>query len=268
MATDELPVDTDRLAAERDGDPTGPTLALVHGFAQDRRCLGPLGSSFGDRWRLLRPDAPGHGGSWRHASADLERGAELLAGTTGPCVLVGYSMGGRLALVTALQRPDVVRALVLIGATAGIEDDDDRAARRQRDAALADRLDTIGVEAFVEEWLAAPLFAGLPDWARFDEQRRDNRADALAESLRHAGTGSMRPRWDELGRLRIPVLCVTGALDTVYGELAVRMVDMIGSSARHEVVADAGHAAHLEQPEATIELVGDFLAGLTPAITR
>lgn len=256
---ESTPATEHRLAVSAHGD--GPALAMVHGFAQDRRCIGPLARAVADR-RVLLPDAPGHGGSWRHAGADLEQGAQLLADTTGPCVLVGYSMGGRLALVTALARPDVVEALVLVGATAGIEDDDERAERRRRDGELADRLERIGVEAFVDEWLSSPMFAGLPPWARFDEERRANRADALASSLRRAGTGSMRPRWQQLSELDIPVLCITGELDTRYGELSRRMVTTIGERARHHVVAGVGHAAHLEAPAETIRLVQDFLTAL------
>jgi 2-succinyl-6-hydroxy-2,4-cyclohexadiene-1-carboxylate synthase len=248
-----------RLAVSARGD--GPTLAIVHGFAQDRRCIGPLAGAVADR-RVLLVDAPGHGGSWRHAGADLEQGAELLANTTGPCVLVGYSMGGRLALVTALTRPDVVEALVLIGATAGIEDDHERAERRRHDHELADRLERIGVQAFVDEWLSSPMFAGLAPWARFEDERRANRTDALASSLRRAGTGSMRPRWQQLRELDIPVLCITGERDTRYGELARRMVTTFGERARHHVVAGAGHAAHLEAPTETSRLLRDFVAEL------
>ena len=163
---------------------SGRAVTLVHGFAQTRDCLGPLADVLAARCRLITPDAPGHGGSLRHADAGLEPGAQLLAATGAQGVYVGYSMGGRLCLRAALDRPDAVRALVLIGATAGIEGHDDRAERRRADAALADRLELVGVDTFVEEWLSLPLFAGLPAWARFDRERRTNTA---------AGSGRQPP---------------------------------------------------------------------------
>ncbi len=169
-------------------------------------------------------------------------------------------MGGRLCLRTALDHPDDVRALVLIGATPGIEDSEERRERQRADAALAERLEHIGLDAFVagvaRRCRCSP---GLPSWARFDRERRTNTAAGLAASLRNAGTGSMEPLWDRLDGLDIPVLCVTGSVDERYATLATRMVGRIGSTARHGIVEGAGHAAHLERPDAVIGIVTAFL---------
>ena len=244
----------------------GPTVVAVHGFAQTRDCLGPLGHELAGRFHLVAPDAPGHGCSLRHAEAGLAEGADLLVHTGGRAAYVGYSMGGRLCVQAALDHPDRVTALVLIGATAGIDDETERAARQRADAALADRLEAIGLEAFLTEWLALEMFTGLPDWARFEQERRTNTAEGLARSLQRAGTGSMHPLWGRLGRVGVPVLLVTGERDERYGRIADRMAAALGPAARHEVIADAGHAAHLEQPERTTELVCSFLeAALDPA---
>jgi len=234
-------------------------ITVVHGFAQNRHCLGPLSDALVELGPVRAVDAPGHGGSAVHAAADLWRGAELLAATVRRGALVGYSMGARLSLHTALRAPEQVTSLVLIGGTAGIDDDDERAARRASDEELARRLERDGLERFVESWLALPLFAGLPAWARFDEQRRSNTVEGLAGSLRAAGTGSMEPLWESLARIRCPVLCVTGALDDRYGLLVERIVAAVGGPAEHVVIADAGHAAHLEQPRATASAVTAFL---------
>jgi 2-succinyl-6-hydroxy-2,4-cyclohexadiene-1-carboxylate synthase len=242
----------------------GPPVTVVHGFAQNRDCLGPLADALAADRRVLAPDAPGHGGSARHATAGLPAGARLLADTAGAGVYIGYSMGGRLCLRTALDHPDVVQALVLIGATAGIDDPDERAERRTADGELADRLERIGLDAFVAEWLDLPMFAGLPAWARFDDERRTNTAQGLAASLRFAGTGSMEPLWSRLGGIGVPVLCVTGSNDERYGSIAERLVGRIGPAARHVVVDGAGHAAHLEQPDAVVEAVLAFLDEAAP----
>ena len=244
-----------------------PAVALVHGFAQTGACFGPFGAAIEAEHRVLRVDQAGHGGSVRHLEATLAEGAELLlqtvGDTVGDAVLVGYSMGARLALQAVIAHPDRVAALVLIGGTAGIEDPDERTARRAEDEARARRLESIGLDAFLEEWLAMPMFAGLPEWARFDDERRSNTVEGLAESLRRAGTGSMAPLWGRLGALTCPVLCVTGERDERYGRLAERVVASAGGPARHVVIEGAGHAAHLERPEATADAVLRFLREVT-----
>lgn len=234
-------------------------VTLVHGFAQNSDCLGPLADALASARPTTLVDAPGHGSSASHSTADLERGAVLLSATMPTGALVGYSMGGRLALRTAIDHPGKVSALVLIGATPGIADDDERAARRLSDHQLADRLESIGLERFLDEWLGMPMFTELPAWARFDQQRRRNRAVALADSLRHAGTGSMTPLWERLESLQVPVLCITGSRDVTYSAIARRMVARIGQDAVHREVPGAGHAAHLEAPQATTDLVAEFL---------
>ncbi len=234
-------------------------LTLVHGFAQNSGCLGPLADALAADHPTTLVDAPGHGRSKDHSTVDLTRGAALLSATMPTGALIGYSMGGRLALRTALDHPDKVTSLVLIGATPGIDDAGERETRRLSDHRLAERLEAVGLERFLDEWLALPMFAGLAPWARFDEQRRVNDARALADSLRHAGTGSMTPLWDRLGEIDVPVLCITGSRDGRYCETARRMVALIGPHAEHRVIADAGHSAHLEAPQATIQLVDEFL---------
>ncbi len=244
---------------------TGPApdvrtpVTVVHGFAQNCDCLGPLADALTAERPTTLVDAPGHGHSSDHATADMARGAALLAATMPTGALIGYSMGGRLALRTAIDHPDGVTTLVLIGATPGIVDAAERSSRRRADHQLADRLEMIGLERFLDEWLALPMFAGLAPWARFDEPRRRNQASALADSLRHSGTGSMTPLWDRLGELAVPVLCITGAHDDRYGEIARRMVARIGPHAEHREIPDVGHSAHLEAPRVTIDVVAEFL---------
>lgn len=244
------------LAASVRGDGTG--VVVLHGFAQTRDCLGPMADELASGRRLVTPDAPGHGGSARHAAVGLARAAELLVSTGGRSAYVGYSMGARICLRAAVDHPERVRALVLVGGTPGIVDPAERAERRRADAELADRLERLGVDGFLEEWLAMPMFAGLPEWARFDRERRTNTAHGLASSLRHAGTGSMAPLWAGLDRLDLPVLCVAGSDDHRYADIAGRMARRI-PGARVEVVQGAGHAAHLERPAAVAELIDTFL---------
>jgi 2-succinyl-6-hydroxy-2,4-cyclohexadiene-1-carboxylate synthase len=246
------------LHSEHDGpDRSGERLVLVHGFGQTGRCWGPMADDLARDHELVRVDAPGHGSS-SQVHADLPETAALLAKTGGPAVYVGYSMGGRMALHVALDHPEVVRGLVLIGATPGIEGDKERADRRARDLQLAQRLREAGDDGladFIADWLSQPLFAGLPPWARFESERRRNTAEGLASSLELAGTSNQHPRWADLPQLDMPILLVAGATDTRYATIATRMADLIGPNATTNLIPHAGHAAHLEQPR-------EFLAAI------
>jgi 2-succinyl-6-hydroxy-2,4-cyclohexadiene-1-carboxylate synthase len=189
--------------------------------------------------------------------ADLAGSAELLV-PLGPATFVGYSMGARVALHLALRHPAAVTALVLVGGTAGIDDDAERAARRAADDALASRIEAIGTDAFLDEWLAQPLFAGLPADGR---GARSTDAAGLAASLRRAGTGTQEPLWDRLATLAMPVLVVAGERDEKFRAIGERLVAGIGANGALALVPGAGHAAHLEQPDA-------FLAVLRPWLDR
>jgi 2-succinyl-6-hydroxy-2,4-cyclohexadiene-1-carboxylate synthase len=170
-------------------------------------------------------------------------------------------MGGRYALRLALDRPDLVERLVLVGATAGLDDPVERAARRSADEVLADRLEEIGLDAFLDVWTALPLFAGLPLDLRFMTQRRTNSVAGLASSLRLAGTGAMEPVWERLVDLAAPVLLVTGGDDAKFTGLARQMADL-APQATHVVLAGAGHTAHLEDVEGFVAAVRTWEADL------
>ncbi len=242
------------LFAEIDNPGGGPRLVLVHGFTQNRGCWGKVATDLAEDHEVVRVDAPGHGRSG-HATAGLREGAALIGAAGGPATYVGYSMGGRYCLQLALARPDLVEALAVVGASAGIEDASAREARAAEDEQRAARLESIGLEAFLDEWLAMPLFAGLSDAQAHRSARLENDAAALAASLRHAGTGHQQPLWARLGELAMPVLVVTGELDDTYRELSARIVRTIGANASLAVVAGSGHAPQLDRPY-------EFLAAL------
>jgi 2-succinyl-6-hydroxy-2,4-cyclohexadiene-1-carboxylate synthase len=238
---------------------SGSRIVLVHGFTQTQACWGPVAGALAADHEVVRIDAPGHGGS-SAVRADLGTGADLLAAAGGPATYLGYSMGGRFALHVALGRPEVVRGLVVVGATGGIDDDTHRAARRAADDELAAALERDGVERFVDAWLAQPMFAGLDHAVRFRAERLANTADGLASSLRLAGTGTQEPLWGRLAGIDVPVLVVVGEADTRFTELSHRLVEAVGPNADLAVVAGAGHTAHLEQPERFLAVLQPWLA--------
>jgi 2-succinyl-6-hydroxy-2,4-cyclohexadiene-1-carboxylate synthase len=243
------------LHAEAFGE--GPRLVFVHGFTQTGRSWLPIAERFADRFEVVVVDAPGHGDS-SEIRADLPRTADLLAATTGCASYVGYSMGGRMVLHLAVTHPDLVERLVLVSTTAGIDDADDREARRRSDDALAADLERDGLEVFLDRWLALPLFAGLSrDVADHDDRRR-NTVEGLASSLRLAGTGTQIPLWERLWSVNSPTLVITGENDAKFTELGRRLRASIGD-ASHLVIADAGHAVHLERPAEVAEAIANFV---------
>jgi 2-succinyl-6-hydroxy-2,4-cyclohexadiene-1-carboxylate synthase len=235
-----------------------PRVVLVHGFTQTLAAWGPVAGRLERRREVVRVDLPGHGGSGG-VRVGFGEAAGLVGAAGGVAAYVGYSLGGRLCLRLALDRPDLVRALVLVGASPGITDPGERAGRRAADERLATGIGRDGVAAFLDRWLAGPLFASLPAEAAGREERLANTADGLAYALRRLGTGAQEPLWDRLAGLRPPVLLVAGERDPKFADLARRMAAAIGPSARVAIVPGAGHAVHLERPAELAMLIEAFL---------
>lgn len=207
---------------------------------------------------MVRVDAPGHGRSGE-VYAGLRGGARMIADQGGEAVYLGYSMGGRHLIHLALANPELVRGLVLVGATAGIEDPDERAARAMQDQATADRIRSMGMLDFLEWWVANPMFEGIPPEHQFLMERMENTVEGLENSVVQAGTGNQDPTWDKLHRLEMPVLVMAGALDAKFVALGERLAERIGDNATLALVPDAGHAAHLERPDAFLALLRGWL---------
>ena len=132
------------------------------------------------------------------------------------------------------------------------------------DDALAAHLEEVGVDTFLHEWLAQPLFARLPDDAACLDERRRNTTAGLASSLRLAGTGSQRSLWADLARITVPVLLLSGEHDPKFTEIARQMTEHIGPNATASIVEGAGHSVHLEQPERTTRCVRAWLGAHAP----
>jgi 2-succinyl-6-hydroxy-2,4-cyclohexadiene-1-carboxylate synthase len=237
----------------------GARVVLVHGFTQTLRSWDGVAERLVEEGHeVVRVDLPGHGGSAEVRLAFVDAAAAV-GEAAGQGAYVGYSLGGRLCLRLALDRPDVVRALVLIGASPGLADPAERAARRREDEDLADRIEIEGTDAFLDRWLAQPLFAGLRPAAADLAARRANSPTGLASALRLLGAGAQEPLWERLGELAVPVLLVAGADDTRFVALTARMAEAVGRSARVAVVPGAGHAPHLQWAGTVAELVDDFV---------
>jgi len=245
---------TGPLAAERLGLPGNPRVVLVHGFTQTANSWKPIAEQLATHGvEVVVVDLPGHGGS-AGVRADLRRTADMIASVGGRGTYVGYSLGGRVCLHLALMYPHLVQSLVLIGAHPGIDDADERAVRRASDDALAQRLLDIGIEAFLTEWTALPLFGGFQITEADRADRLRNTAEGLADSLRMAGTGEQLPLWPRLCELNMPVHALAGAHDTKFAAIAEQIAGAVPEG-RATSIPDAAHAAHLQHPQAVIDAI-------------
>jgi len=250
---------------------SGEPLLIIHGFTGSALAMKPLSAHLPGR-RIL-PDLIGHGRS----ESPVSRGAyhldavsqqissmlEQLDAT--PTAIVGYSMGGRVALNFAVNHPEKVRSLALIGASPGIENDSDRLNRKDADHKLAASISHLGVKRFVESWVDKPMWESLRNkltaiqWQESIAERRTNHPLGLANSLRASGTGSMNPLHASLHTLKVPTLLLVGEKDHKFLQIAYDM-SLALPDASVQVIADSGHATHLEQPQATANAIIEHLS--------
>jgi 2-succinyl-6-hydroxy-2,4-cyclohexadiene-1-carboxylate synthase len=173
---------------------------------------------------------------------------------------VGYSMGGRLCLRLAIDRPELVERLVVLSASPGIASPADREARLAADETRVRELERDGVEVFLERWLSQRMFETLPrEASMIDDRQRRNTVHGLAHQLRALGQAAHEPMWDRLSELSMPVLVVSGQWDRAYTEIAEQMGAAIGANAQVVTIEKAGHALQLERPEEVAHVLTSWL---------
>ncbi len=252
------------------GNSSLPAVLFLHGFMGSAADWKDVTTALESDFRCLAVDLPGHGGSLRLSypgSYTIEGATQELIGlldslNISPLAVVGYSMGGRLALYLALRYPDRCAALLLESASPGIEDKKERNSRRTADEARAKRLETEDFGEFLEDWYRQPLFASLAQKKELLRQTRESKLGndprELARSLRAMGAGSQPSLWEDLPKLRVPALTVAGEMDEKYVGVSCRMVSL-NSRIQNAVIPDAGHNAHIEAPKAYLGLLRRFL---------
>lgn len=230
-----------------------PTVVFLHGFTHTGRSWQPVIAALGERYTSVADDIRGHGDASERVPVSLQAVIDDVAAAAGPerYTLVGYSMGGRIALHVALAPSDRVERLVLIGASPGIADAGERSARRRADEELAGEIERSSIDDFARRWAQTPVLADLPaavlDAAHADRLR--STPAGLARALRGLGTGALPSLWERLGELSMPVTLVVGERDSKFGAIAVEMARRM-PKAEVIVAPGVGHAVHLEAPEA------------------
>ncbi len=249
------------------------TVLFLHGFMGSGEDWRPIAQGLPPDYRCVAPDLPGHGRTpvrrddvaytMAAVSGDVMRLMDQIA--PGPLTLVGYSMGGRLALHLALEYADRVQALVLESASPGLRSETERSERRVADEQRAVELETGDWEAFLSHWYSTPMFESLHGCGeRFEEllmRRRNNNPRELARVLRGMGTGAQASLWNRLAEAAMPTLLIAGEYDAKYGAMAAA----IGAKmprASTAVVSGAGHNVHFEKPGDYTTLLRKWLDGL------
>jgi len=244
----------------------GQPFLLLHGFSGSAANWAHIAQALQSSFQVIAPDLLGHGQTEsphdperyriEHAASDTIALLDMLKIPS--THLLGYSMGGRLALFMAVTYPARVRTLTLESASPGLAMAEERAARERDDEALAARIEQEGVAWFASYWEALPLFATQSEKVRAALRtiRLTNQPHGLANSLRGMGTGVQPSLWERLGELRCPTLLIAGALDTKFVEIAQRMAATI-PGAQLCIVPNAGHAVHQEEPSQYVRYISD-----------
>ncbi|GMB09902.1 2-succinyl-6-hydroxy-2,4-cyclohexadiene-1-carboxylate synthase [Thermolongibacillus altinsuensis] len=249
----------------------GDPLLLLHGFTGSSETWKPFIPNWEKHFQMVMVDLLGHGKT--ACPADVERyNIERVAADLTTLLdqlgmkkahVLGYSMGGRLALTLAVKHPTYVQTLILESSSPGLKTEEERAMRRMQDEQLASFIEQHGIEAFVERWENIPLFAShkkLPKAVRehLRHERLKNKVVGLANSLRGMGTGTQPSWWNHLTNLTMPTLLICGEEDEKFCRIAEEMVQLLPNG----VIAHAkraGHTIHLEQPEFFVKIVNEFI---------
>ncbi len=251
------------------GREDGPALLFLHGFLGSGDDWNEIVDGLCGEYRCVTVDLPGHGASRGlngEAAYSMEGTAAALhavldAEGIDRCGVVGYSMGGRVALYFALNIPHRCRRLALESASPGLQEAVEREMRRGIDEAHALRLEADDFAAFLEDWYRQPIFASLESKpalrSRMIASRICNEPGELARSLRGMGAGVQPPLWDRLDELRMPTLFVAGALDGKYVEVAEQMA-ALSTYVRAAIIPNVGHTVHAEDPKQFTDLLQDF----------
>jgi 2-succinyl-6-hydroxy-2,4-cyclohexadiene-1-carboxylate synthase len=229
-----------------------PALVFLHGFTNSGDSWRGVISRLPTSYRAVAPDIRGHASASAVEPVTLQAVLDDLARVD--CerfTLVGYSQGGRIALHGALALPKRVQRLVLIGASPGIADPGEREARRLADERLAARIEASTIEAFAAQWALTPILsdvdAAVAAGAHADRLR--STPAGLAAALRGLGSGVLPSLWERLGEVKAPVTLIVGERDTKFQATAAQMAARL-PDATVVTVSGAGHAVHLERPDA------------------
>ncbi|MEG4496006.1 2-succinyl-6-hydroxy-2,4-cyclohexadiene-1-carboxylate synthase [Microcoleus sp. F10-C6] len=250
------------------GNTNQPIIFLLHGFTCDCQDFSPIISLLSKNYCCLAVDLPGHGETrvigdeiCYNMSNTAEALIELLDDLQiDKCLLLGYSMGGRLALYMTLHFPERFEKVVLESASPGLKTEKERSHRLQADSQIAQKLENSNIKDFLLNWYDRPLFKSLKNSPHFDkliETRLANNPLELAKSLRNMGTGNQPSLWEKLPQNQIPILLLAGEYDDKFTTINTEIAKLC-PAATLEIVPKAGHNIHFENSENFGSVVREF----------
>lgn len=251
------------------GNKAKPLILFLHGFMGDSNEFNQVISLLSDQFCYLTVDLPGHGKTRVMGGEEcytMSNTADALINlldqlNVKQCFLVGYSMGGRLALYLTLRFPQRFSKIVLESASPGLKSQGDRLERIQRDFELAKKMEESSFSIFLKNWYNQPIFASLknhPDFEFLKQTRLQNNQFELAKSLRNLGTGCQPSLWEKLQNNKNPLLLLVGEYDTKFIAINSEMVRLC-PFAQLQIVSNCGHNIHFEDPKTFVENVWPFL---------
>lgn len=259
-----------RFHCQEVGAPGRPVLLLLHGFMGSARDWDEIVSCIANTHHCLAIDLPGHGetvvsGAENYRIDNCAAAVVAYLDEKGirQCDLVGYSLGGRLALYLAVTYPDRFERVIVESASPGLEDSQERSERLAHDLALAAELETGPLAKFADKWYRQPMFASLRDdrekFRRLLQRRLENDANGLALSLRNMGVAVQPSLWGLLDRISASLLLIVGENDDKFVAVARKMLPRC-CRATMAIVQGAGHNVHFERPGEFAAQVSSFLS--------
>ncbi|MFB1051427.1 2-succinyl-6-hydroxy-2,4-cyclohexadiene-1-carboxylate synthase [Paraliobacillus sp. JSM ZJ581] len=253
---------------EMHGEQSGIPIVFLHGFTSTNKTWERTITTIAKNHWCISLDLPGHGKTEIDRPLKMETFCDDLVSIVDQLQidsvhLVGYSMGGRAALSFTMLHPNRVQSLTIESASPGLNTIDEQLARQTKDEALAERIETEGIPAFVAYWEQLPLFSTqkkllATEQSRIKNERLSQSLSGLAASLRGMGTGVQPSWWDKLATITKPMLLIVGELDEKFVMIADEMKQQC-KNAELVIVSDAGHAVHVEQKEKFDTIVKDFI---------
>lgn len=250
------------------GNKNQPLILLLHGFIGDSQDFSSVISLLSQSYSCLAVDLPGHGKTkviGNETCYNICNTAQALIHLLDDlqidkCFLLGYSMGGRLALYMTLHFPDRFEKVVLESASPGLKTAKDRSHRLQSDSQLAQNLENSNLKDFLLSWYDRTLFQSLtksPNFDRLLQARLANNAIELAKSLRNMGTGNQPSLWAQLAQNQIPLLLLVGEYDRKFTTINTEIANLC-PAASLQIIPKSGHNIHFENIDKFVEIVRQF----------
>jgi len=259
------------LEYPREIDRSKDTVIFLHGFTGCAEDWFPIFEQLPDKYNYAALDIIGHGKSDSPSDPNKYSLDSMLAQikyvkdhlTQNKIFLLGYSMGGRLALNYAIAYPDDIKGLILESTSAGIKNDEERKKRYDDDLKIVEYIETNTLEDFIEMWQDKEIFNTQRRFSN-DKLKKIKKKKAsvnkigYANSLRGFSTGVMMPVHDKLKKIPLKVLLITGDLDSKFTGINARLSKRF-FKAKHKIVRNSGHNTHLEEPKRFVEIVLNYL---------